>query len=159
MTGNCGNPARARGLAHGVRTDGVRSGRSRRLGKRGFLCGRKLGIGLEKIVGVHKTRVKRDKLSVGFGNVVAGDGGLVVGAKPTRIEDLGSIPRGVGWKVKEVGDGGDDCSDLVGTGEARGKNVVVTCAGTAGFRQGRAGKICKCKKCINLHNFKFSQDA
>ena len=67
--------------------------------------------------------------------MVAGDGGLVVRAEPTRIEDLGSIPRGVRWEVKEVGDGSEDCSDLVGTGEARGKDVVVTCAGTAGFRK------------------------
>ena len=59
----------------------------------------------------------------------------MVGEETTRIEDLGSIPRGVGWKVEEVGDGSDDCSNLVRTGEARGKDVVVTCAGTAGFRK------------------------
>ena len=59
----------------------------------------------------------------------------MVRAKPTRIEDFGSIPRGVWWKVEEVGDGSNDCSDLVGTGEARGKDVVVTRARIAGFRE------------------------
>ena len=58
---------------------------------------------------------------------------MVIRAEPTRIEDLGSIRCGVGWKVEEVGDWSDDCSDLAGTGEARGKDVVVTCAGTSGF--------------------------
>ena len=91
--------------------------------------------GSKRFFGVHETRVKWDKLNIGVGNVVAGDGGLVVMAEPARIEDLGSISRGVGWKVQEVGDGSDDCSNLVGTGEARGKDVVVTCAGTAGFRK------------------------
>ena len=62
------------------------------------------------------------------------DWGLLIRTEPTHIENLGSIPRGVGWKVKEVGDGSDDCSDLAGTGEARGTDVVVTGAGTAGFR-------------------------
>ena len=100
-----------------------------------FRYGGKLGVGFEKIFGVHKTRVKWDKLSVWVGNVVAAYGGLVVRAKTTRIEDFGSIPRGVRWEVKEVGDGSDDCSDLVGTGEARGKDVVVTGAGTAGLRK------------------------
>ena len=59
----------------------------------------------------------------------------MIGVKPTRIEDLGSFPRGDWWEVKEVGDGSDDCSDLAGTGELRGKDVVVTGAGTAGFRK------------------------
>ena len=57
----------------------------------------------------------------------------VVRAEPARIEDLGSIPRDVGWKIKEVGDGSYDCSDLAGTGEARGKNMAVTCSGPAAF--------------------------
>ena len=46
--------------------------------------------------------------------MVAGDESVVVGAEPTRIEDLGSIPRGVWWKVEEVGDRSADCSNLVG---------------------------------------------
>ena len=115
--------------AHNATADRVRSGRAGRRGKRKFLLGGILGVGFEKVFGVHKTRVKGNTLSVGVGDMVAGDGGLVAGAKPTRIEDLGSIPRSVGCDVEEAGDGSDNCSDLVWTGEARGKDMVVTDAG------------------------------
>ena len=39
------------------------------------------------------------------------------------------------WEVKEIGDGSDNCSDLVGTGKARGQDMVVTGMGTSGFRK------------------------
>ena len=61
------------------------------LGWRGFLRRGTLGVRFKEVVGVHKTRVKWDKLGVGVGDVVAGDGGLVVRAKPTRSEDFGGI--------------------------------------------------------------------
>ena len=111
------------------------NGRKVRLEARQVLCGGELGVGFGNIFGVHKTRVKWDKLSVGVGEIITRDGGLVIWAKPTRIEDFRGIPRGVWWKFEEVGDWGDNCLDLVGTCEARGQAVVVACMGTSGFRK------------------------
>ena len=58
----------------------------------------------------------------------------MIWAKPT-LENFGSIPRGVWWQVEEVGNWSDDCANLVGASKARGKDVIVTCVGTAGFRK------------------------
>ena len=60
---------------------------------------------------------------------------MVIWAKPTRMEGFGRIPRGVRLEVKEVGDWSDEGSDMLWAGEARRKDVAVTCAGTAGFRK------------------------
>ena len=80
----------------------------------------------------------------------------MIRTKSTRIEDFGGISRGVRWKVEEVGDWGDDCSNLEGAGEARGKDVIVACMGTSGFREHpnedpvADGKLCVATMTVGL---------